>query len=274
MDDSKLSLYIDGRLPEEAARELEGRLREEAPLRRRVEELRALQTLAVSLPLAEGTFKANDIREMAADRRASVARWRTLAASIAAVLVLAVSHGAVYLLGANRGANGTETPSASDFIEQAEDFLEGLAGVDPAAPHDRLHAELISYRKQANQNRLASTLEEISRNDWPVADRRRAGQLAAALGEVDLLFRRTDDPGILAMFLARRAREALDGGDLVLGVPENADGMMVVTYDGDGRIRIDRIDTTQGPPRRVLEDLSIEEFRRLEIELSTPLDGD
>ncbi|MCZ6786339.1 MAG: hypothetical protein O7E54_04150, partial [Planctomycetota bacterium] len=38
MDDSKLSLYIDGRLPEEAAREIEARLHKEAPLRRRVEE--------------------------------------------------------------------------------------------------------------------------------------------------------------------------------------------------------------------------------------------
>ncbi len=274
MDDSKLSLYIDGRLPEEAAREIEARLHKEAPLRRRVEEMRALQRLAVSLPLAKGTFEADDIREMAADRRASVARWRTLAASIAAVLVLAVSHGAVYLLGANRGANGNETPSASEAIESAEELLEDLARVNPAAPHDRLRAELVSIRKMANQNRLASTLEEISRNDGPIADRRRAGQLAAAFDEVELFFRRTDDPGILAMFLARCAREALDGRDLVL-VPANADGVMVVTAYAHDRIHVDHIDTTQEPPRRVLEDLSIEEFRRLyEIELTIPLDGD
>jgi len=191
------------------------------------------------------------------------------------VLVLAASHGAVYLLGANRGANGTETPSASDAIERAEELLQGLASVNPAAPHDRLQAELISYRKKANQDRLASTLEEISRNDWRLADRRRAGQLAAAFGEVELLFRRTDDPGILAMFLSRRAREALDGRDLVLGVPANADGVMVVTPDRNGRVRIDRIDTTQGPPRRVREELSREDFRRIyAIELTTPLDDD
>ena len=154
MDDSKLSLYLDGRLPEEAARELEARVRKEAPLRRRLDELRALQSLAASLPLAAGRFEADDIREMAAGRRASAARRRRLVASIAAVLVLAVSHGASYWLGANRGAKGVETPTAADPLERAEEILEGLARVDPAAPHDRLQAQLIDYRKWASQDHL------------------------------------------------------------------------------------------------------------------------
>lgn len=268
--DEKLSLYLDGRLPEEEARELEARLRAEAPLRRRLEELRALQNLSASLPLAEGTFQADDVREMAAGRRASAARWRTLAASIAAVLVLAVSHGAVYLLGANRGANGLEPPTASDAIERAEELLEGLARVNPAAPHERLKAELVSYQKEADENRLASTLEEISRDDLPVADRRRAGRFATALGEVELLFGRVDDPGILAMLLSDRARQALEGRDVVLGVPANADGVLFIMPDGRGRIRVDRIDTTQTPPRRIVrDDLSREDVRRLyQIELN------
>ena len=66
-----------------------------------------------------------------------------------------------------------------------------------------------------------------------------------------------------------------DGRDLVLGVPANADGVMVVTPDRNGRVRIARIDPPQGPPRRVREELSREDFRRIyAIELTTPLDDD
>ena len=61
-DDLRLSLYMDGRLPEEELSAFERRLEAEPPLRARLDAMRRLQALSAGLAPVSAAFSADDVR--------------------------------------------------------------------------------------------------------------------------------------------------------------------------------------------------------------------
>lgn len=247
-DDLRLSLFMDGRLPDRERVTFEARLATDPALRARLDALKGLEALSRGLAPAAAAFSADDVRVRAEFRPKS--GWRRLGVAAAAVLALAATHAAVYVAGARRGAATEQAERAS--VEETAAFLERTAALDIAAPANQLEDELRTLRRE-----IPTQLVALSRARQP-----EAVQYADALRQMqtDLAVGQQRDPGFLCLRVAAIAQSSLDGGTQWRLVPATATNYVRVVPAGVGRYRVILIENVNETPRTVVDEGTPEEL--------------
>jgi hypothetical protein len=246
-DELRLSLHLDGRLPDEERPAFERRLEAEPLLRARLDAMRRLQALSAGLAPVSASFGADDVRVRAQLRPSG--GWRRAGLAAAAVLALAVTHAGVYWAGARRGAEAQRAARAS--IEATEALLDRAAEIDIAAPPEELRTEIATLRQE-----IPARLVALSRAREPEAAR-----LADVLRQIDVTLEtpRTPDPAFLCLQV-KMIVTSLDVGAQLRLVPGTATNYTRVLSAGEGRYQVIIVEDVNGTPRTIVYEGTPEEL--------------
>jgi hypothetical protein len=237
-DDLSLSLFLDGRLPEEELAAFERRLAAEPLLRARLDAMRRLQALSAGLSPAAAAFSADDVRVRA--EFAPRGGLRRLGLAAAAVLALAATHAGVYWAGARRGAETERAVRRS--IEATEALLDRAAEIDIAAPPEELRTEIATLRQEIPTRLLA-----LSRAREPEAAR-----LMDALTQIDVALDAPRDPAFLCLQV-KTILTSLDARAQLRLVPATATNYVRVLDAGGGLCQVFLVEDVNGTPRTTVD---------------------
>lgn len=214
-DDERISLHLDGRLPEPL----------DPSLRARFEEAKRLQAMAADLEFTRAEFTADDVRERLGRRKPRRARWIA-----AAVVLLAASHWMAFQLG--------HGPAERDAIAETEALLRRATLVDSGAPVEQLQVDLMDLRNTLEHSDLPFRLAQNTNS--------RAAQLEEGLVQLETAFEQYRDPGFLGILVARIGREYLEGEPATRFIPSSVNRYAQATSLGDGRYRVTVVRAGEG----------------------------